>query len=91
MGVLMRHDPAEYEGRELELIYIAARVEEAKRIETILDEQGIDYTIQVEQYRAGVIFASVRAGAFFYVLPELASRSRETLKRLGYKVQEPIE
>ena len=87
----MRHDPTEYEGRDLELIYIAGRVDEAKRIEAILDEQGIDYTIQVEQYRAGVIFASVRAGVFFYGLPELAGRSRQTLKQLGYKVQELIE
>ena len=87
----MRRDPTEYEGRDLELIYIAGRVDEAKRIEAILDEQGIDYTIQVEQYRAGVIFASVRAGAFFYVLPELAGRSRHTLKQLGYKVQELVE
>lgn len=73
-----------------ELIYIAAKVEEAKRVESILEEQGIDYTVEVEQYRAGVIFASVRAGAFFYVLPEAAGRSRDTLRRLGYKVQEPV-
>ena len=84
----MRHDPEEYDGREMELVYIAAALGEAQRIESILDAQGIDYTIQVEQYRAGVIFARVRAGAFFYVLPESASRSREALRRLGYKVQE---
>lgn len=77
---------AEVEG---ELVYIAARVTEAQRVEAILEEQGIDYTVQVEQYRSGVIFASVRAGAFFYVLPEMADRSRELLRRLGYRVQEP--
>jgi hypothetical protein len=75
---------------ELELVYIAAKVAEAQRVEAILEEQGIEYTIQVEQYRSGVIFSSVRAGAFFYVLPEAAARCREGLKRLGYKVQEPL-
>jgi hypothetical protein len=78
------------EKEDRELIYIAARLEEAKKVESILKEQGIDYTVQVEQFRSGVIFASVRAGAFFYVEPEAAGRSRDTLRRLGYKVQEPM-
>ncbi|MBI3667646.1 MAG: hypothetical protein HY236_15695 [Acidobacteria bacterium] len=86
----MRRDPEEFGEEELELFYIAGRLQEAKKIEAILDGQGIDYAIQVEHYRAGVIFASVRAGAFFYALPAEAARSRETLKRLGYKVQEPL-
>ena len=84
----MRHDPQEFEEREVELVYIAAALEEAKRIEAILDELEIEYTVRVEQYRAGIIFASVRAGAFFYVLPEMAVRSREALTKQGYKVQE---
>ena len=86
----MRHDPEEYGEQELELVYIAGRLEEAQKIEAILDREGIDYTIQVEQYRAGVIFASVRAGAFFYTLPENAVRCRAALKQLGYRVQEPL-
>jgi hypothetical protein len=87
----MRVDPQERADQEFELIYIAAGVGEAQSIEAILDHEGIDYAIQVEQYRSGVIFASVRAGAFFYVPPEFAARSRETLTRLGYRVQTPIE
>ena len=74
----------------MELIYIAAALDEAQTIEAILAEQGIEYSVQVEQYRSGVIFASVRAGAFFYVAPEDAARSREVLAGRGYKVQEPI-
>jgi hypothetical protein len=87
----MRQDPEYYDGREMELVYIAAALDEAKRVEAVLDEHGIDYAVQVEQYRSGVIFASVRPGAFFYVLPEVAARSREVIGRLGYKVQEPLE
>ncbi len=91
----MHQDAEQFDGQErerddLELVYIAGRVSEAQRVEAILEEQGIEYTIQVEQYRSGVIFASVRAGAFFYVSPEAAGRCREGLRRLGYKVQEPL-
>jgi len=83
----MRQNPSESDSGELELVYIAGALKEAQKIESILDQEGIDYTIQVEQYRAGIIFASVRAGAFFYVVPESAARCRETLERHGYKPQ----
>jgi hypothetical protein len=87
----MRIDPQEYNSEELDLIYIAAAVDEGQQVEAILDEHGIDYAIQVEQYRSGVIFASVRAGAFFYVQADVAERSREILQQRGYKVQIPVE
>jgi hypothetical protein len=75
---------------ELELIYIAGKLDEAQRIEALLTQHDIEYDVRVEQYRAGFIFVSVRAGAFFYVLPDAAARSREILTRLGYRVQEPL-
>lgn len=73
----------------MELVYIAGALAEAQRIEALLDAQQADYTIEVEQYRAGVIFASVRAGAFFYVLPETAERCREILRQAGLRPQGP--
>jgi len=76
---------------EPELVYIAAKLEEAKKLETIFEEHGIGYEVRVEQYRAGVIFASTRAGAFFYVEPEEAGRARELLTGLGYRVQGPFQ
>ncbi len=82
----MRRDPQEYEESDVELIYIAAKVDEAERVEAIFNEQGIDYTIEVDQYRSGVIFASVRAGAFFYVPVDFAVRSRQALVQNGFKV-----
>jgi len=82
----MRRDPRELEDRELELIYVAGKLEEAQGLERALDEAGIDYVIRVEQYRAGVIFASVRAGAFFYVLAEAAGACRDILRGLGYRL-----
>ena len=83
----MRRDAEHFEGQELELVYIAARLEEAKTVESILDHEDIDYTVEVEHYRAGIIFASLRAGAFFYVPPEAAARCRQILTERGYRAQ----
>ena len=77
------------EEAQLDLIYIAAALEEAKKIEALLEQHDIEYEVRVEQYRAGIIFASVRAGAFFYVPPEEGARSRQILSGQGYRVQEP--
>jgi hypothetical protein len=74
---------------DVELIYIAARLEEAQELEKVLHEHGIRYEVRVEQYRSGILFASVRAGAFFYVPVPEAARSRAVLSGLGYRVQEP--
>jgi hypothetical protein len=39
-----------------------------------------------------VIFRAVRAGAFFYVLPEALGAAREVMLRNGYKPHEgPVE
>ena len=73
---------------DLELVYIAAKLEEAKTVEAILEASAIEYEVRVEQYKSGVLFASVRAGAFFYVLPEAALGCREVLRQRGYQVQE---
>jgi len=74
---------------EVELVYIAGKLEEAKNVEAVFERHRIDYDVRVEQYRAGFIFASVRAGAFFYVPADEAARSREILSGLGYRIQEP--
>ena len=85
----MRRDPADYEGQQLELVYIARRLQEAKEVEGLLGHHGIDYTIQVEHYRGGIIFVGLRAGAFFYVLEDAAARSRDLLRQFRYTPQEP--
>ena len=74
---------------DLELVFIAAKLEEARTVEAILAESAIEYEVRVEQYKSGVVFASVRAGAFFYVLPEAALACREVLRQRGYRVHEP--
>ena len=73
---------------ELELVYIAARLEEAQAVEELLETAEVDYEVRVEQYKSGVLFASVRAGAFFYVLRAAAAGCREMLRQRGYQAQE---
>jgi hypothetical protein len=45
----------------------------------------VDYGVEADEYRGGVIFRGVRAGAFFYVLPEAVGAAREVMVRNGYK------
>jgi hypothetical protein len=40
---------------DLSRIYLAARLAEAKRVEKILDENGIDYAVEVEPYRVSFV------------------------------------
>jgi hypothetical protein len=66
----MKQDAAFFEGKNPVLIYIAKKLKEALRLEDALAEAGIDYGVEADEYRGGVIFRNARVGAFFYVLPE---------------------
>ena len=72
------------EGRA-ELVYIAKRLRDAQRLESILTAAGVDYGVEADEYRSGVIFRSVRAGAFFYVLPNALDAAHDIMLRHGYK------
>jgi hypothetical protein len=41
--------------------------------------------VEADEYRGGVLFRSVRAGAFFYVLPNAVAAAHEVMLRNGYK------
>ena len=81
----MKQDASYFEGKEPVLVYIAKKLRDALRLETILAEAGVDYGVEADNYRGGVVFRSVRAGAFFYVLPETAEAARSVMQRNGYK------
>ena len=51
----------------------------------MLAASGIDYGVETDEYSGGVIFKSVRAGAFFYVLPETVDAARAAMQRHGFK------
>ena len=50
-----------------------------------LNNAGIDYAIETDTYRGGMIFVSERVGAFFYVDPQAQSGALEVLERANVK------
>jgi hypothetical protein len=88
----MKRDPDFFEGTEPVLVYIAKKLREALRLESLLTAEGVDYGVEADRYyRAGIIFQGERIGAFFYVLPETEEQARRVMLANGYKphVSEP--
>ena len=84
----MLRDADFFEDRELELIYIAKKLKESLRLEEALTEAGIEYAVEPDNYKGGVIFQSERVGAFFYVLPEGVDSAKEIMRRNGFKIHD---
>jgi hypothetical protein len=72
------------EGRA-ELVYIAKRLRDAQRLESILTAAGVDYGVEADRYRGGIVFQTERIGAFFYVLPEALEMTYRIMRENGYK------
>jgi hypothetical protein len=72
------------EGRA-ELVYIAKRLRDAQRLESILTAAGVDYGVEADRYRGGIVFQSERVGAFFYVLPEALEATYRIMRENGYR------
>ncbi len=81
----MKQDASFFEGKEPVLIYIAKKLRDALRLESLLEAYGVDYGVEADEYRGGVIFRSVRVGAFFYVLPESVAQASDAMERNGFK------
>jgi vacuolar-type H+-ATPase subunit E/Vma4 len=87
----MKQEASFFEDRDATLIYIAKKLKDAMRLESVLTEAGVDYGVEADEYRGGVVFTSARIGAFFYVLPEALAAARETMGQHGFKLyQEPV-
>jgi len=82
----VKQDADFFGDRDVELIYIAKRLKEALRLEGFLTEAGIDYAVEPDKYRGGVIFRSERIGAFFYVLPDAVEAARAVMDKNGFKM-----
>ena len=81
----MKQDASYFDGKEATLIYIAKKLKDALRLESIFTTAGVDYGVEADEYKGGVIFRSVRVGAFFYVLPEAVDAAHDVMRRHGYK------
>ena len=49
---------------------MAKRLKDALRLESIFTAAGVDYGVEANNYRGGVVFQSERVDAFFCVRPE---------------------
>lgn len=85
----MRQEPAFFEDHEPVLVYIAKRLKDALRLEGIFTSAGVDYGVEADQYRGGIIFQGLRTGAFFYVLPDAADAARRVMTDNGYRPVDP--
>ena len=84
----MKRDASYFEGQEPVLIYIAKKLKDALRLEGLLTEAGVEFGVEADEYQAGVIFRTARAGAFFYVLVETVPAAQAVMVRNGYRVYE---
>lgn len=80
----MRREPHFFGDQELALIYVAKRLKEALRLETLLTGAGVNYLVEPDKYSGGLIFRSERIGAFFYIAPGDDSAAREIMRRGGF-------
>lgn len=80
----VKQDASYFENREPVLIYIGKKLKDSLRLEEIFTAANVDYGVEADEYRGGVIFRSVRAGAFFYVLPETAEIAFQVMRLNGY-------
>jgi hypothetical protein len=75
----------QHPGADWTLVYIAKKLKEAQELEQLFESNGIDYDVQPDTYRGGIIFVTERIGAFFYVEPEQADKARQLLTQNNYK------
>jgi hypothetical protein len=80
----MRQDATYFDGKDPVLVYIAKRLKDALRLEGVFNDAGIDYGVEADEYRAGVIFRTVRTGAFFYVPREGVDAAHDVMRRNRY-------
>ena len=86
----MRRDEDFFGEQELELIHISRKLREAKTVEALLTELGIDYLVEPRTFRTTllIVFPVDRIGAHFYVpIPE-APGSRKQLAARGHTIIE---
>ena len=81
----MRREPDYFGDQDLALLYVAKKLKEALRLEQAFTDAGLDYLVEPDKYRGGIIFQTERVGAFFYVAPSDEGAARQVMEREGYK------
>ena len=83
----MRQEAPFFEGKDAVLIYIAKKLKDALRLEETLTAAGIDYGVEADEYRGGIILRSTRVGAFFYVTREGLGIAHQIMRNNGFAPQ----
>jgi hypothetical protein len=84
----MRREPEFFGETELALLYIAKKLKEALALEEVLTAAEVEYVVEPDTYRGGMIFVSERVGAFFYVAPDGLETAQGVLRANRYKPYE---
>ena len=85
----MRQDPEFFGDDELELIYMARRLNDALDLETVLNDAGVDYLVETGTFTGGFLMKRDLTGAFFYVSPGDAEASRTILGQTKRRPYQP--
>jgi hypothetical protein len=80
----VRRDPEFFGEGDLDLVYMARRLREALRLETLLTGAGIEYLVETGSYTGGFLMRRELTGAFFYVAPSDLTRARDLLLKNRY-------
>lgn len=88
-GFRMRRESEFFGEDKLQLVYVASRLAEARALEELLGERGLDYTVEPDTYVGGFIFRRERVGAFFYVREADLDRTRAAMESGGYTLFKP--
>jgi len=79
--------PAEYfDDKEIVLVYIASTLRKALKLEALLTDNGVQYAVETDTYRSGLIFRTDRVGAFFYVAAGDAETTAALMRRNRFRV-----
>jgi hypothetical protein len=68
---------------DAEQVFLARTLREARQVEELLRDAGIDYDVEVEPYSRSLLFGTIRYGAAFYVASAAAVASRQRLREAG--------
>jgi hypothetical protein len=74
-------DPEEFGDIPCARIYIAGRLREARHVERVLTDAGVDYFVEIEKFRKNLLGVIPREynGVAFYVAAEQAASCRQLL------------
>jgi hypothetical protein len=84
----MRREAEFFGDVDLSLLYVAKKLKEALALEEVLTGAQVEYLVEPDTYRGGMIFVSERIGAFFYVQPERLDAAKGVLRAHKYKPYE---